>query len=281
MPRDRESDELVYLRNENRRLREVLNVRTSPLDVLLRRRGFRVFSKEPHDDLLLPSEEFIDDYYRMLQRYSFRLFLRDVIKHQTFFRTENVARYAAVDVTADYLRYLLSLGIIAKAEGGFQLAGRRIRSFGETLEWYTAEILKREFCFESMWGVKFKRPLIGGDYDVLAKFNGSVLYIEVKSSPPKQVYAGEISAFLGRVSDLLPEVAVFLMDTELRMKDKIVPMFEAELARTFAVPPEVERIEKELFQIESRIFIINAKDNIAGNIEKVLDKYFRRERSKV
>ena len=276
MPRDREFDELDYLRNENRRLRESLNVHTSPLEVLLKRRGFKVFSKNPWEDLLLPSEEFIDTYYRMLHRYSFRLFLRDVIKHQNLFRTENVARYAAAEVTADYLRYLLSLGIIAEIEGGFQLAGRRVRSFGETLEWYAAEILKRELSFESMWGVKFKRPRIGGDYDVLGKFNGSILYIEVKSSPPKQVYPGAISAFLGRVSDLLPEVAVFFMDTELRMKDKIVPLFEDELKKQYAVPPEVVRMEKELFQIENRIFIINAKDNIVGNIERVLDRYFRR-----
>jgi len=275
MPRDREFDELIYLRNENRRLRESLNVHTSPLEVLLKRRGFRVFSKDPRDDLLLPSEEFIDGYYRMLHRYSFRLFLRDVIKNQKFFRAENVARYASADVTADYLRYLLSLGIIAETGGGFQLVGRRVRSFGETLEWYVAELLKREFSFESMWGVKFKRPRIGGDYDVLGKFNGSILYIEVKSSPPRQVYPGEISAFLDRVSDLLPEAAVFFMDTELRMKDKIVPLFEDEL-KQYAVPPEVKRMEKELFKIENRIFIINAKDNVVSNIERVLDRYFRK-----
>jgi hypothetical protein len=276
MPRDREFDELVYLRNENRRLRELLNAHTSPLEVLLRRRGFRVFSKNPREDLLLPSDESIDTYYRMLHRYSFRLFLRDVIKHQNFFNTENVARYAAADVTADYLRYLLSLGIIAETEGGFHLTGRRVRSFGETLEWYVAEILRREFSFETIWGAKFKRPRIGGDYDVLGRLNGSVLYIEVKSSPPKQVYPGEVSAFLGRVSDLLPEVAVFFMDTELRMKDKIVPLFEDELKKQYAAPPEVTRIEKELFQIENRIFIINAKDNVISNIERVLDRYFRK-----
>jgi hypothetical protein len=136
--------------------------------------------------------------------------------------------------------------------------------------------LKRELSFESVWGVKFKRPSVGGDYDVLAKFNGSVLYIEVKSSPPKQVYPTEISAFLGRVSDLMPEVAIFFMDTELRMKDKIVPLFEAELAKKYVAPPEVARMEKELFQIDNRIFIINAKDNIVSNIERVLDRYFRR-----
>jgi hypothetical protein len=66
------------------------------------------------------------------------------------------------------------------------------------------------------------------------------------------------------------------MDTELRMKDKIVPLFEDELSRRYEAPPSVIRMEKELFQIGDRIFIINAKDGIASNIGKVLDRYFRR-----
>lgn len=276
MPKEREFDELVYLRDENRRLRRSLNTLTSPLDVLLKRRGFRIFKQAPSGDLLLPAEEFLAEYCRMLHRYSFRLFIRDVIKHQDFFQVENVTRYATAGVTADYLRYILSIGLITKTGDGYQLARRPVKSFGETLEWYVAEILKREFCFESIWGVKFKRPCIGGDYDVLGRFNGSVLYIEVKSSPPKQIYAAEISAFFDRVSDLLPEIAVFFMDTELRMKDKIVPMFEDELAKKYALPPAVTRMEKELFQIDNRIFIINAKDSIERNLEKVMKSYFRR-----
>lgn len=275
MPKKKGFDELVYLRDENRRLRRSLNVLTLPLEVLLKRRGFRIFKQAPSEDLLLPEEEFLDEYYRMLHRYSFRLFVRDVIKHQDFFKVENVTRYATAGVTADYLRYVLSIGLIAETGDGYHLARRSVKSFGETLEWYVAEILKREFCFESIWGVKFKRPRIGGDYDVLGRFNGSVLYIEVKSSPPKQVYASEISSFLVRVADLLPEIAVFFMDTELRMKDKIVPMFEAELAKKSALPPAVIRMEKELFQIEGRIFIINAGDGIERNLEKVLNSYFR------
>jgi len=72
-------------------------------------------------------------------------------------------------------------------------------------------------------GSEVQKTRVGGDYDVLGKFDGLILYSEVKSSPPKQICAGEVSAFLDRVSDLLPEIAVFFMDTELRMKDKIVP----------------------------------------------------------
>jgi hypothetical protein len=139
-----------------------------------------------------------------------------------------------------------------------------------------AEIFKREFGSEAVWGVKFKRPRIGGDYDVLAKLDSSLIYIEVKSSPPKQIYDSEIAAFLDRVADLGPAIAVFFMDTELRMKDKLVPMFEKELQTRYESPPNVARMERELFQIQDRIFIVNAKESIIGNIEKVVGWYYQK-----
>ena len=66
------------------------------------------------------------------------------------------------------------------------------------------------------------------------------------------------------------------MDTELRMKDKIVPMFEEELMRRSSGRTDVQRIEKELFQAGDRIFITNSKDSIVRNIETVLNRYFRK-----
>jgi hypothetical protein len=291
---DREmQDEIDSLRAEVKRLRRSLTELTPPLTVLLRRRGFRVYKKEPPDDLLIPDEGFIDEYYQFLNRYSFRLFLRDVIKHQESFTLRDVTRYATQEVTHDYVEYLLRIGLIEGSgieKGGvFCLKRRPIKSFGPTLEWFLSEVFKREFDAEAIWGVKFKRPVVGGDYDLIAKVNGSIMYMEVKSSPPKQIYASEISAFLDRVSDLMPEIAVFFMDTELRMKDKIVPMFEEELmlreqqkvagisgTSGMSQKPEIRRMEKELFHIGDKIFIINAKDSIVNNIEKVLIWHFRR-----
>jgi hypothetical protein len=267
--------ELAYLREEVKRLRASLNILTPHIDVLLKRRGFMVYKKEPSEDLLIPSKKYLHSYYQMLHKYSFRLFLRDVIKHQGLFTLDQVTRYATPGVTKDYLDYLLSIKLVKKRAGVYSLTKGPVKSFGETLEWYIAEVFKREFGSEAVWGVKFKRPAVGGDYDVIAKFDGSLLYMEVKSSPPKQIYDSEIAAFLDRVGDLSPEIAVFLMDTELRMKDKIVPMFEAELARRLSSPPEVVRMERELFQIQNRIFIVNAKESIVRNIEKVLYRYYK------
>ncbi|MEW6417828.1 MAG: hypothetical protein AB1480_06875 [Nitrospirota bacterium] len=276
MSEDKTFNETQALREEIKRLRKSLSELTPPLDVLLRRRGFRIYKKEPSEDLLLPEKKFIGRFYEMMKKYSFRLFLRDVIKHQSFFRLENVTRYATLEVTKDYLEYMRNIGLAEKSSNGFRLSLGPIKSFGETLEWFVAEIFKVEFAAEAIWGIRFKRPRVGGDYDLIAKVDGSILYMEIKSSPPKQIYQKEISAFLDRVSDLSPEISIFFTDTELRMKDKIVLMFDEELKKRLDNPPKVIRIEKELFQIWDRMFIINAKDSIAANIEKVLSWYFRR-----
>lgn len=270
-------EEAAALREEIKRLRAALRAATPGLDALLRRRGFKVFRKEPGEDLLLPTPEFIESFYEALKKYSFRLFLRDVIKHQEGFSAKDVTRYAAAEVTEEYIAFLSEAGLVEPFGDAYRLKRRPVTSFGATLEWFVSETLRREFAAETVWGVKFKRPAVGGDYDLIAKINGSILYVEVKSSPPKQIYAKEISAFLDRIHDLRAEPAVFFMDTELRMKDKIVPMFEEELRKRFPSPPEVGRMEKELFQINGKIYIINAKGGIAGNMEKALIWYFRRK----
>lgn len=276
MSDNKPSDEYETLRDEIKRLRKSLSELTPPLEVLLKRRGFRIYKKEPSDDLLIPEKKHIGSFYEMMKKYSFRLFLREVIKHQKFFKLENVARYATPEVTAEYIKYLINVGLIEEVSDGYRLSIGRIKSFGETLEWFIAEIFRVEFTAEAIWGIRFKRQKVGGDYDLIAKVDGSILYMEIKSSPPKQIYQNEISAFFDRVADLFPEISIFFMDTELRMKDKIVPMFEEELQKRYDNPPKVARIEKELFQIRDKMFIINSKDSIIANIEKVLTWYFRR-----
>ncbi len=275
MPENKFSEEAQSLRDEIKRLRKSLSELTPSLDVLLKRRGFRIYKKEPSEDLILPAKEFQKDFYEVMKKYSFRLFLRDVIKHQDFFRIENVTRYATSEVTGDYVEYLRKIGLAEKVSDGFRLSLRPIKNFGETLEWFVSETFKVEFAAEAIWGIKFKRPKVGGDYDLIAKVDGTIVYMEIKSSPPKQIYQKEITAFFDRLSDLLSEIGIFFVDTELRMKDKIVPMFEEGLGVRYVHPPKITRMEKELFQIEDKIFIINAKDNVASNIEKVLTWYFR------
>lgn len=270
-------DEVKLLKAEIKRLRKKITGLAPSLETMLKLRGFRIYKKGQAEDLILPQKKYINSYLEKLKRYSFRLFLRDVIKHQDFFTPEKVTRYASTDVTLQYIDYLLTTGVIEPIREGYRAKKRPIKSFGETLEWLIAWLLIKEFEAEAVRGVKFKRPKVGGDYDIIAKIESSILYMEIKSSPPKQIYDKEIAAFLDRVEDLSPDISIFLVDTELRMKDKIVPMFEVELQKRYKKTPPVVRMVKELFHINRKIFIINSKDSIEANIWTVLRFYWNRK----
>jgi len=267
-----EISEIKRLKEEIKRLRKTLHSCTPDLRTLLMRKGFYIYKKEPVDDLLLPVKASTNhQFYEKLKKYSFRLFLRDVIKHQPLFTLKEVTRYATKEVTEEYIKYLVRIGLALPEGIAYRLQRGPIKSFGETLEWFMAKLLEKEFGAEVIWGVKFKRPKVGGDYDIIAKIDSSMLYMEIKSSPPKQIYDKEITAFLDRVIDLSPDVSIFFLDTELRMKDKIVPMFEAELKRRYKKQIPVERVEKELFHINKKVFIINSKESIEANVRTVLN----------
>jgi len=264
------TDKIKILKAEIKRLKKELAALSPTLEVLLKRRGFSIYKKEPSTDLLIPDKNHSAAFFTRLKKYSFRLFLRDAIKHQDSFTLKKVTRYATHEVSARHLEFLLKAKIAEPYEDGYRLKKRPVKSFGETLEWFTAQLMQKELQAETTWGVKFKRPKVGGDYDLLAKIDTELLYMEIKSSPPKQIYDREITAFFNRIEDLSPDIAVFFVDTELRMKDKIVPMFEDELQKRYINPAPVERIIKELFHINKKIFLINAKGGIHTNIRTVL-----------
>ncbi len=282
-------EELGLLREEVRRLRSMLSLCTPTLAALLKRKGYEIYKTGQADDLLIPADENLTArWYDAMKRYSFRLFLRDVIKQQEGFTIKGITRYATADVTGEYTQFLLETGMAMEMDNGFyRLEKQGIKNFGATLEWFTAQVLVREFQAQAEWGVKLKRKAryrsvrgVGGDYDVLARADGLLLYMEVKSSPPKQIYQNEIKAFLERAASLDPDVSIFYMDTELRMKDKIVPMFEEALPSSGSKKPKKRpaRLYKELFSIGSNMFIINAKGSVAMNIERVLGHYFSSHR---
>ncbi|MBU0965401.1 MAG: hypothetical protein KKA54_03360 [Proteobacteria bacterium] len=275
----KESEIIAKLRREIKRLRSIIATTSPDLHILLKTRGLLIYKSQPDQDLLLPDTPHIDSFYRKLLHYSFRIFLRDVIKHQQQFSVSQVTRYTSPAKAEEYIDFLTDVGLLEKkGSDNFRLIRKPIRSFGSTLEWLLAEIFKRELGVEAVWGVKFRGQGVGGDYDILAKINCSLLYMEIKSSPPKQMLPKHIAAFLDRIGDLHPHISIFFMDTELRMKDKIVPMFQEELARRNDHPPQISRVENELFAVGSNLFIMNAAGTIRGNIERILMEYFNPDR---
>jgi len=256
---------------------------SSPVENLLRTRGIRVFRKNPTDRLFfLPHLSMSNQtrFYEMMKRYSFRLVLRDMIKKQNGFYIRDLTHYCSQKVVQGYCETLSDMGVIIKdGRLNYRTAVSPLYSFGPTLEWFIAEMFKKEFASPALYGVSVKKTRSGGDYDVMASWNQKLVYAEVKSSPPKGVEQGEISTFFSRLEDLLPDVAILFNDTQLRMKDKLVVMFEQELRQRYGENSNefypVERLVEELFHIGHRIFIINSKKDIVENFRICLRDYLR------
>jgi hypothetical protein len=254
-------------------IQSISSVGSSSVEGLLRMRGIRVFRKNPTDRLFFPSDlsrPYQTRFYEMMKRYSFRLVLRDMIKNQDGFGIRDLTHYCSSKVVRRYCEVLCDMGVIIKrGRTSYRTIVSPLYSFGPTLEWFIAEMFKREFASPAIYGVSLKKTRSGGDYDVMASWNQRLVYTEVKSSPPKGVELGEISTFFSRLEDLLPDVAILFNDTQLRMKDKLVVMFEEELSRRYGGESKslypVERLFEELFHIGHRIFIVNSKKDVFEN----------------
>jgi len=244
------------------------------LEAALAERGLNVYRHSPTDRLLLPPgtpEVFGERFYAHMHRYSFRLFLRDALTRRQKFRPEELTRFCSPQVAARYARFLAAAGAIEPHEGGFRVV-RPVSSLGPTLEWYVAKLFEREFLAPAIYGVRFRGLAAGGDFDVIAWLEGELVFAEVKSSPPKGIEVAEVAAFLQRRRDLSPALAFFIVDTELRMKDKIVPLFEE------AAPNQpVVRLQAELFRTEPATYIINSRKGLAANIRRCLLDARRRQ----
>jgi hypothetical protein len=250
---------------------------------MLKMRGINIFRKNPTERLFfLPelSPSYKARFYEMMKKYSFRLVIRDMIKHQDRFRIQDLTHYCSPKAARGYCDLLCEIGAIIKnGRGRYRTRISPLYSFGPTLEWFIAEMFKREFASPAIYGVSVKKTKSGGDYDVIASWNGRLVYVEVKSSPPKGVELSEISTFFSRIEDLLPEVAILFNDTQLRMKDKLVVMFEEELEKRHGGEAKtlypVERLIEELFHVQNHIFIVNSKKDVVENFQICLKHYLQ------
>ncbi len=199
-----------------------------------------------------------------LGHYAFRLFLRGAILRRGAFTPTEATRYLAPAQAAQLAEELVALGLARREEGGGYRLCHPAHNFGGTLEWYVARELRGRLGFDVAVGVKFPAPEVGGDLDVVAAAEGRLFYLEMKSSPPKHLAPDEVGAFFRRVRALRPHVAVFVMDTALRLSDKVLPLLQAELGTQ--PPPPPRRVVREVWALTPHLYAVNARQDLMGNI---------------
>jgi hypothetical protein len=215
-----------------------------------------------HPDL---PEEVLDALADRLDHYAFRLFLRGAILAPAGgFLPAEASRYLAAEPSRALAEECVALGLAERRPGGRYRLRARARSFGGTLEWWLARRLASRLGLEVATGVRSGARGVGGDLDVVAVAEGKLIYLELKSGPPKHLTDAEVGAFLRRLRVLRPDLALFVMDTALRLSDKVLPMFVAAITGGGA-RPEPRRLVGETFALTPHLYLVSAKENLVEN----------------
>jgi hypothetical protein len=110
-------------------------------------------------------------------------------------------------------------------------------------------------------GIRSGARGVGGDLDVVVALEGKLVYVELKSSPPKHVSREELRSFVARVKALRPDLAVLAVDTALRLRDKVLPELAAVLPG--AVPV---RLLRENYRLLPHVYAVNARQDLVENL---------------
>jgi hypothetical protein len=210
-------------------------------------------------------EEALDAIAARLDHYAFRLFLRGAILAPAGFRPAEATRYLAAAKARALAEECVALGLAERRPGGRYRLLTRARSFGGTLEWWLARRLAARLGLEVATGVRSGASGVGGDLDVVAAAEGKLLYLELKSGPPKHLTDAEVGAFLRRLRALRPDLALFVVDTALRLSDKVLPMFARALAGAGADPAAPRRIVRETWALGPHLYLVSAKEDLLEN----------------
>jgi hypothetical protein len=210
-----------------------------------------------------------------LGHYAFRLFLRGAILRPGGFAPREATRYVPPEKARALAEECVALGLAAPLPRGRYRLLRPARSFGGTLEWWLARALHQRLGLEVATGVRTGARGVGGDLDVVAAGEGKLVYLEAKSSPPKHLAAAEARAFLGRVRAARPDVALFVVDTALRLSDKVLPLLEDALARAGAAPRAPRRVVRETWALGPHLYAVNAREDLAENVCRAVAEGFR------
>lgn len=243
---------------------------------MLVRRGLR--PRPTPLDLPFPADlagEAADRISEELGHYGFRLFLRGAIQNSDGFVPEETTQYVRPAQSRAFAETLVNLGLAVKISERRYRLSRPVRSFGGTLEWYVARELHRRWGFDVAAGLKCRAPGLGGDLDVVAAAEGKLVYLELKSSPPKHLSVGEVTAFFHRLRLLRPDITLFVMDTALRLFDKVLPMLVAELARRSGSPVAPRRVQRELWALTPHLYALNAKPDLMANLGRAIAEGLR------
>lgn len=213
-------------------------------------------------------------FYELLGHYGFRLFMRGAIRHHARFDPAQCTRYLEPRRAVAFAEALVELALAERVDEHHYRLTHPPDSFGGTLEWYIARTLREHYGFDVAEDVKFGASGVGGDLDLVAAGEGKLVMLELKSSPPKHLHSSEVGAFLDRIGALRPHVSLFVIDTALRLGDKVLPLFE-QCAADRGITLATRRIDHEVFALSPTVYALNARPDLLLNLQIAIAHAFK------
>lgn len=210
---------------------------------------------------------------------SFRKVVRMLLRNDRSWEPVDVLARTAGDALDDYLDFLTRLQILERREGAVRLT-RPLDNMGPSLEHYVAQLCVRELRGSAEWGVTLERlPRAGGDYDVLAWLDPSLLYVECKSGLPSNIDESQIREFLQRSVELAPDLAILLVDTQddlAGVVDGLInPILRGALGHKKETGPILPQTEYPRVSFGfRRFYVTNCNPSILVQLQRCLQHYY-------
>lgn len=114
---------------------------------------------------------------------------------------------------------------------------RKVPDLGKSLEHYIAKLCLYELRGTAIWGVSLE-GVSSGDFDVIAWMPPILAYVECKSGAPADITQSDLQQVLRRTTDLAPDLAIVLVDTEDDIGPVAQKLRSAEISLLPTLQPE-------------------------------------------
>jgi hypothetical protein len=249
----------------------------------IKRRGYVYIGEGDERDVILPKgKSNINEYFKLMKSRTFRSILKKCLDKKTELQLNDFKPGCDQNKLMEYINYLENSGIICKKSQSTYDFSLNINNFGHTLEWYIAELFKRELGCTAGWGIRVEDIDTGGDFDILARIESSLAYIETKSSP-NNISESEIRHFLHRDQHFNPNISIFLVDTRNDLSNLILKfeniITEAEIEQEHKRDANYHHKIEQPTEIHGvyftlrRVFITNSEPSILTKLRYCLKYY--------
>jgi len=243
----------------------------------LSRRGFDIKDIADTRDVIQTT----DSFYKNLRSVSFRQILKVIYDADAGIDESEILKKLSnltPNSLSSKIKALSDDGCVIKDNSTNKYSKAFGKDYARTFEWFICEVFKRELKGIASSGVKILNLRCGGDFDVIARLEDLLVYIECKSGSILNITKDEITNFLARYKELAPSFSILLIDTN-GLPDQFNDTFEKADWDTHGLKsrlPKRRRISGRgiFYEVIPRIHVVINEGNLVSNIKLSVNHFF-------